>query len=291
MILEEGLRADDDLKQLILCIAGVTKEISASFFENDRGEAGTSNVYGEDQMKMDVWADGRVIEALKATGVVACIGSEEQPDEIKTGQGRYSVGVDPLDGSGNLGTGLLLGSIFGIYEGDSLVRPGREMKAALYVLYGHVTTLVITTGDGVDEYTLHKGNYVLRQRGLTIPDGKTVIPNSTRDKWTEEYNGFLKRVTETGVRIRNMGCMVADFHYILKKGGLYTYPGLTDKPGGKIRLVFESNPMTFIAQQAGGAGTSGKENILDIAPGSVQERCPVYVGSKNLVAMAEEAFK
>ncbi|MCK4327628.1 MAG: fructose-1,6-bisphosphatase [Candidatus Diapherotrites archaeon] len=274
---------EGELKELILAIAGVTKEISAGFFDKDGGSAGTENVYGDEQQKMDVWADGKVIEALKASGLVACIGSEEQPEEVKTGQGKYAVAVDPLDGSGNLGAGLLVGSIFGVYEGDTVVKPGKELKAALYALYGPVTTLVVTTGNGVDEYVLEGGEYLLRETGLKMPEGKFVVPGASRDIWTDDYKALIDSLCESGVKIRNQGSMAADFHLALKKGGMYTYPGIKGAPEGKIRLLFEANPLSFIAAQAGGMGTDGKQNILDIVPGKLQQRTPVFVGSKNFV--------
>ncbi|MFC2174641.1 class 1 fructose-bisphosphatase [archaeon] len=274
---------DGELKQLILAIADVTKEISAGFADNDCGSAGTENAYGEEQQKMDVWADGKVIEALKASGLVACIGSEEQPEEVKTGQGNYAVAVDPLDGSNNLGTGLVVGSIFGVFEGDTVVKKGRELKAALYAVYGPVTTLVVAAGNGVDEYVLKNGDYLLKSSGLKMPEGKVVVPGASRDKWTPEYKTLIDSLCESGVRIRNQGSMAADFHLALKKGGMYTYPGLVDAPDGKIRLIFECNPLAFIAEQAGGMATDGKQNILDVEPRELQQRTPIFLGSKNLV--------
>jgi len=289
--LADNLDVDDDLKKLILGIADVTKEIAAGFFEEDRGLAGTENAYGEQQEAMDVWADGKIIEAMKATGVVACIGSEEQPEEVKTGQGKYAVSVDPLDGSINLGMGLLVGSIFGVYEGDTVVRPGREMKAAVYTVYGPLTTLVVTTGNGVDEYALGNGEYVLRNSGVKIPDGKIIIPGSTRDEWTDAYKSFVDSACEEGARIRNQGSMAADFHMALKKGAIYIYPAMKGRPEGKLRLIFECSPLSFIAEQAGGRGSNGSINILDIVPEKLQQRTPIYLGSKNLVEKAEECFK
>lgn len=276
-----------------------------------RGETGTVNVQDERQKKLDWIADRELERALRKGGECCLVGSEEQPETIpldpnREAKERYAVFFDPLDGSSNTDVNASVGTIFSVYTlpehvqpddaMDVVLRPGREQVAAGYVAYGSSTMFVFTTGDGVNGFTLDPsiGEFMLSHPDLKIPDEGRMysINEADIEDFSPELRSFLswlkKKDSETGARIRAryIGSFVSDFHRNLLTGGLYMYPSTADHPQGKLRLMYEANPMAFLVEQAGGRATNGHQRILDIDPTDLHERTPLYIGSPSLVERA-----
>lgn len=292
MRLEEHLAdCTDDLKQLILKI-GDSCKIIKSGFASRQSISDTDNVYGERQMALDKWADEILIAELKKSGLVKYLASEEQPEilEFKS-NGNLSVVMDPLDGSSLIGVNLTVGTIIGIYRGNVLA-PGKTMVGAMYVLYGPLTTLIYTVKKGVHEFVLDaNGDFVLQGEYIKIPDGNIFAPGALRKEYLAGHLKWIEALESDGYKIRFSGSFVADVHQILHKGGVFTYPGYKGKENGKLRLLFEANPMGFIVTQAGGAISNGYGNILDMKPESVSQRIPIYVGGKKEINLIEKINK
>ncbi len=270
------------------------------------GLAGDVNIQGEEQMKLDVFANEHMIDALFKGRMVCAIGSEENDDFIlKPGSmGKYIVLMDPLDGSSNIDVNVSIGTIFSIYrrrhlEGElmkeDLLQEGTEQVAAGYILYGSSTMLVYTTGNGVNGFTLDPsiGEFLLSHPNMKFPDKcntYSVNEGNYRDffEGTKQYLRYIKRDSEKPYKLRYIGSLVADFHRNLLKGGIFMYPGTIQRPDGKLRLCFESNPMAFIAEQAGGAASTGRKRIMEITPDDLHQRTPLFVGNKEEVLKLEE---
>jgi fructose-1,6-bisphosphatase I len=273
------------------------------------GETGTVNVQDERQKKLDEIADREIERALRRGGECALIGSEEQPETIPisaNSQERYAVFFDPLDGSSNTDVNASVGTIFSVYmlpeepAGDALdvaLRPGAEQVAAGYVAYGSSTMFVFTTGDGVNGFTLDPGigEFLLTHPDLKIPEERALYSVNEADveDFSPELRSFLrwlkKKDPETGdrIRARYIGSFVSDFHRNLLTGGLYMYPSSVDHPQGKLRLMYEANPMAFLVEEAGGQAIAGTQRILDIQPDSLHQRTPLFIGSEALVDAAQ----
>jgi fructose-1,6-bisphosphatase I len=289
MRLEEHLSGcDRDLASLIVKIGAVCRDIRSGFSAN-LGCSDTENVYGERQMELDKWADQLLISELKASGLVRYLASEEQPEILEFGSKTdLSVTMDPLDGSSLIGVNLAVGTIIGIYRG-SVLSPGKEMVGAMYVLYGPLTTLTYTVKKGVHEFVLDpKGEYVLSEENIRMPEGKIFAPGALRKEYLPGHLKWIEKLEADGYKIRFSGSFVADVHQILHKGGVFTYPGYKGKEKGKLRLLFEANPMGFIATQAGGATSHGAGDILAVKPESVSQRIPIYIGGKKEIKLIEE---
>jgi len=225
------------------------------------------------------------------SGVVSTIASEETDEVISVNlNGKYSVAYDPLDGSSLVDVNLAVGTIVGIYRGDNVLQRGRNLVAALYILYGPRATLVYTTGNGVHEFGMNAlMEYTLIQENVQVkPQGSIYSPGGLRNKYTAGVEKFICSLEEKGSKLRYSGGFVPDINQVLIKGqGLFMYPHLNDLPSGKLRILYELNPMAFIMEQAGGAASNGRERILDIEPQSIEDRQPVFIGSKEDVARAE----
>jgi fructose-1,6-bisphosphatase I len=272
------------------------------------GEAGEVNVQGEVQKKLDVIADNELIRALKKGGEVCLIGSEEQEEptiirQRSEAREKYAIFFDPLDGSSNTDVNASVGTIFSVYKLpdefeqanilDAALQPGTKQVAAGYVAYGSSTMLVYTTGDGVNGFTLDPsiGEFLLSHPNLKIPDTPKIYSVNEADfedfsPELQAYLRWLKRKSpETGkrVRARYIGSFVSDFHRNLLTGGIYIYPETPDSPKGKLRLMYEANPMAFLVEQAGGKASTGRSPIMDVTPTNLHERVPVYIGSPSLV--------
>lgn len=273
------------------------------------GAAGNTNVQGEDQKKLDVLSNEIMINALRASGKAAVLVSEENDEAIIVGEkqsgstfesnkGKYCVVFDPLDGSSNIDAGVNIGTIFGIYlvrEGskgtvEDVLRPGREMVAAGYCMYGSSANLVLTTGNGVNGYTLDNqiGEFILTHPNITLPDrGKIYSINEGNSCYYHEpVLEYLQSVKfpkgdKKPYSARYIGSMVADVHRTLLYGGIFGYPEDKKSKSGKLRLLYEAFPMAFLTEQAGGVATTGTQRILDVQPKSIHERCPVFLGSKD----------
>jgi len=294
MFLGEHLKKkgiDGEVANAILLIAGESKRIKSAFFSNG-DQAQTKNVYGERQMELDKLADEMIIEALRKAGIVSEIASEEQPDVIKVAKKGVSVNLDPLDGSSCIKTNFPVGTIFGIFKEGGCLQEGRKLGAAGYVLYGPLTVLVYAAkGKGVHEFILHGGKYALRRENIRMPPGTIYGIGGLKRDWTAQHTRYIETLEGKGYKLRYGGAFVADFHQVLTYGGVFTYPALREKPNGKLRLLFEGAPMAFVSEEAGGSSTNGTVSLLDIKPGKVDQRVPLYVGSKDSIELAEKTLK
>jgi len=288
---------DENLTHLISEIAEASKYIIHSISTGDLGVAGTSNLYGEQQLELDVLADRIMRKRLDHSRVVANMMSEEMDEIIPVSPdcvGKYSVAFDPLDGSSLVDVNLAVGTIVSVFEGCDLLQPGRNQVAAIYILYGPRTTLVYSAGDGVHEFGLNLLNeFTLLQENITIkPQGSLYSPGGQRNLYTPGVEAFVSKLEERGVKLRYSGGFVPDINQILLKGqGIFFYPHLKNLPQGKLRLLFELNPMAYLIEQAGGAASDGWRPILDLQPEQIHERSPVFIGCKEDVASAEEYIR
>lgn len=288
----------------------VSREVNkAGITEDILGAVGTENIQGEAQQKLDVYANDQFINALKAQELVCGIGSEENDDIIafdseKCHQGNYVVLMDPLDGSSNIDVNVSIGTIFSIYRRvspvggpaqlEDFLQPGTAQVAAGYVIYGSSTMLVYTTGNGVNGFTFDPsiGAFLLSHPNMQTPlDGKIFSVNEGNYNAFEEgvrnYIDYCKSSdTTTGKNpfsARYIGSLVADVHRNLIKGGMYMYPATTSAPNGKLRLLYELNPLAFIVEQAGGKATDGHRRVMEIQPTELHQRVPYFVGSANMI--------
>jgi len=260
-----------------------------------RDPAATRNVYGEQQLELDVWMNDLFVEALKASKLVSQVASEEMGAVQEVGRGRFSVVLDPLDGSSNVKSNNIFGTIFGIFDRKRLPAAGSDLFAAGYLIYGPATTLVYATARGVHEFVQGGGGrpeeFFLIEEGLRLPvKGKLYGVGGHRDRWIPEVKSFVGELERELMNLRYGGSFVGDFNQILHYGGFFAYPAEVDKPAGKYRLHFESNPIAFIAEAAGGAGTTGKERILDLPPKGIEQTVPTYVGNQDLVERFRSRF-
>ncbi len=312
--------ATGELSSLLydLCLAGkvIAAAIRRAGLADILGSAAQENVQGEEQQKLDVFANEAMKNALCATGRVAVMASEEEEHEINVPPeypvGKYVVLYDPLDGSSNIDANASVGTIFSIYrrvtppgQGDhsDLLQPGARQVAAGYVMYGSSTMLVYTTGQGVHGFTLDPsiGEFVLSHEQIVMPDkGKYYSVNeSNYARWNRgiqnAVRGFKGELPDLIERknSRYIGSLVADFHRNLINGGVFLYPADSKNTNGKLRLLYEANPMAFIAEQADGAATNGRDRIMDIVPTELHQRTPLVIGSRSdvefVATMLEES--
>lgn len=281
-----------DLTRLICEIADASKYIVNSIRTGDLGVAGTSNLYGEEQLALDVLSDRILRKRLTNSGVVANMLSEESPDIIAVSgdyEGKYSVAFDPLDGSSLVDVNLAVGTIVSIFEGGNLLQPGRNQVAAMYILYGPRNTLVYSTGRGVHEFAMNAlMEYTLVRENVTMSQvGGIYAPGGQRNLYSAGTEAFVQDLEARGAKLRYSGGFVPDINQILIKGkGVFMYPHLKNAANGKLRLIFELNPMAYLVEQAGGAASTGRGPILDLQPQSIDDRAPVFIGCKEDVARA-----
>lgn len=289
---ERGVK--DDLVHLICEIAEASNYIINSIRTGDLGVAGTSNLYGEQQLALDVLADRIMTKRLSHSGVVGNVLSEENDEIICMStecNGLYSVAFDPLDGSSLVDVNLAIGTIVSIFEGCNLMQPGRKQVAAMYILYGPRTTLVYSTGEGVHEFAMNQlMEYTLVKENLQIkPQANIYSPGGLRNLFTPAVENYVQALEKRGCKLRYSGGFVPDINQVLIKGsGVFMYPHLKGHPNGKLRLSFELNPMAFLVEQAGGAASDGHGPILDRIPQGKSDRAPIFIGCKEEVALAEE---
>jgi fructose-1,6-bisphosphatase I len=302
-----------ELRLLIEVVSRACKTISHSVGKGALGDvlgaAGSENVQGEIQKKLDIISNEILLQANEWGGHLAAMASEEMesfhPIPNRYPKGEYLLLFDPLDGSSNIDVNVTIGTIFSVLKApeemkepteQDFLQPGTKQVAAGYAVYGPQTMLVLTTGNGVNCFTLDRemGSWVMTQRDIRIPDetAEYAINSSNSRHWfppVKHYIGELEAGKE-GPRGKNfnmrwIASMVADVHRILNRGGIFMYPADArepDKPG-KLRLMYEANPMSMIIEQAGGAATDGHSRILDIQPGKLHQRVPVFLGSKSEV--------
>jgi len=294
--LEEHLASfecEENLKELMLLLSRQAKPIKNAFAQNQE-YAGTKNIYGEDQIALDKWADEHLISVLRQSGMVKTIASEEQQDiiEVITPNKGFGVTLDPLDGSSLISVNLTVGTIIGIYTDGNVLNKGKNMSAAMYILYGPMTVLVYTIKKGVHEFVLDDdGDFVLLRENIVMPEGNLYAPGGLKKDHTEKHAKFIQQLESSGHKIRYSGSFVADFHQILRYGGIFSYPALKNRKTGKLRLLFEANPIGFIAKEAGGEISTGIKDILEITPESLDQRVPLYVGSKSRIEEIEKLMK
>mmetsp|Transcript_12924 Transcript_12924/g.24447 ORF Transcript_12924/g.24447 Transcript_12924/m.24447 type:complete len:421 (+) Transcript_12924:94-1356(+) len=315
------------LSSIALACKQISSLVTRSSLSGMTGLAGgAQNIQGEDQKKLDVISNDIFSECLKNCGRTGTIASEEEDIPVaidQTFSGDYVVCFDPLDGSSNIDAGISVGSIFGIFEpneecnlegknivtestdGDDLdisqqeallhcCRPGKDLLSAGYVMYSSSTVLVLTVGDGVYGFTLDTliGDFVLSHHDIKIPEsGKIYSFNEGNLKgWSDglkEYMDFVKE-GDKPYSARYIGSLVGDFHRTMLYGGVYGYPGDVRNVNGKLRLLYECAPMSFLAEQAGGKGSTGTGRVLDIVPDQVHQRCPLFIGSTKEVELIEK---
>ena len=294
----------------------VNKKINKAGLVDIIGKAGMVNIQGENQQKLDVFADRVFTDALRSSGECCGIATEENQNEIVftdkfARKGKYIVCMDPLDGSSNIDYNVSVGSIFSIYRritsrGDTVknedfLQNGTSQVAAVYVIYGSSTMLVYTTGNGVNGFTLDPtiGEFCLSHPCIKTPDNGHIysINEGNYVYFPDGIKKYIKycqeKDNETGrpYASRYIGSLVSDVHRNLLIGGVFLYPQNDKMPGGKLRLVYECNPVAFITEQAGGAASDGMSRMIDIAPQSLHQRTPFYAGSKNMVTKIEEFLK
>jgi fructose-1,6-bisphosphatase I len=296
MILKDFLVSagtEKNLMELILFLGSQAQQVKKGFFCSIRktpADEKTKNMYGEEQMALDMYADDVFISGLQKTRLVRYIATEEQHTiiEVDNPKSNFGVVIDPLDGSSLIDVNLCTGSIIGIYPGHVLEK-GAKMIAALYILYGPLTTLTFTTGKGVHEFALDDaGEFFLRHQDIRIPEGKIYAPGALRRDYLPAHARWIEKLEHAGYKLRFSGCFVADVHQILHKGGVFTYPGFKGRERGKLRLLYEANPMGMIIHEAGGAISNGKGNIRDIMPEGIDDVTPIYVGGKEEIRLIEK---
>lgn len=302
------------LSAIRLAAKVVNREVNRAGLSHDiLGSTFQKNTQGEEQQKLDVYANEQFITALRNRGEVCGLASEENDDLIAfdtplARSGKYVIMIDPLDGSSNIDVNVSIGTIFSVYRRkteigslatlEDFLQPGVVQVAAGYVIYGSSTMLVYTTGHGVHGFTLEPsiGTFFLSHPNIKIPeDGSIYSVNEGNydsfDEGIKKYIQYCKsKNNPTGkpYSARYVGSLVADFHRNLLKGGIYMYPSTQKDPNGKLRLLYECNPLAFIAEQAGGLASTGKERVMEIQPLALHQRVPFLVGSKNMVNKAME---
>ncbi len=295
------------LRDIALASKVVNREINKAGLVDILGNVGQQNSGGEEQQKLDVLADIRFTRALSKGGEACGVISEEVEGFVDfNNQGKYLVAIDPLDGSSNIDVNVSVGTIFSILKritpiGTPLTEAdffqnGTHQVAAGYILYGTSTMFVFTTGDGVFAFTYEStlGEYVLSHSNMQMKEEGAIysinegLSKSFKDQGILQYLDYCKAQSYSA---RYIGSMVADFHRNLMKGGVYLYPATVDYPNGKLRLLYECNALAFIAEQAGGKATNGKERILEIEPKSFHQRTTLYIGSKKMVEQIEDCIK
>ena len=286
------VNVDDGLFEVLNSLKESVKKIAEAIKTADTGKAGSQNIYGEEQLALDVLSDNLISDELKGNSYCGLIASEEMDDEEKIGEGEYGVCYDPLDGSSLVDVNLAVGSIFGIYKTDSFIGvKGDDQVAVLVAVYGPRTTILLSVGSGVKEFTLGRENkFVLTNDDIQVAPGKMFAPGNLRaSKYREDYAKLVDYWMKEQYTLRYSGGMVPDINQILLKGkGIFSYPGYEDVPDGKLRLLFECAPMSYLMEQAGGAGSDGKVRVLEKVVEKLDHRTPIFVGSKEEVLRCEE---
>ncbi|MDC8109688.1 class 1 fructose-bisphosphatase [Vibrio sp. CCUG 15886] len=309
--------ASGDLSSLLssirLAAKIVNRKINKAGLVDITGAAGVENIQGEVQQKLDVYANEKFKSALEARDQVCGVASEEEDEAVAFNKelnknAKYVVLMDPLDGSSNIDVNVSVGTIFSIYRRvspigtpptqEDFLQPGHKQVAAGYIIYGSSTMLVYTTGNGVNGFTYDPslGTFCLSHENMMIPQNGNIysINEGNYIRFPMGVKKYIKycqeNVPEDGrpYTSRYIGSLVADFHRNLLKGGIYLYPSTQSHPQGKLRLLYECNPMAFLIEQAGGLASDGVNRILDLKPTELHQRVPFFVGSTNMVKKVEE---
>tara|TARA_R110002051_G_scaffold95649_8_gene165638 strand:- start:838 stop:1839 length:1002 start_codon:yes stop_codon:yes gene_type:complete len=300
------------LNALRLAAKMVNHEVNKAGLVDIFGDSGDVNVQGEHQQKLDVFANNTFIQSLKNRDIVCGIVSEENDEFIivdgqdKKSNGKYVVLMDPLDGSSNIDVNVSVGTIFSIFrritpqgtpvEAKDFLQPGKEQVAAGYIVYGTSTMLVYTTGDGVNGFTLNPaiGSFYLSHPDMKFPEKGNIysVNEGNYSHFPEPVKKYIKYCQQIEedrpYSHRYIGSLVSDFHRNMIKGGIYLYPNSTVNKEGKLRLLYECNPIAFLTEQAGGIATNGQQNIMDVIPTDIHERAAFYCGSSSMIKKLQE---
>jgi fructose-1,6-bisphosphatase I len=291
----------------------VAREVNKAGLVEILGLEGGENIHGEDVTKLDVYANNVFYNALDHMGLL-CVMASEENDELIEIPDRFPVGdyvlvFDPLDGSSNIDANVSIGTIFAIYRRvtargkgteEDLLQPGNRILAAGYVIYGSSTMFVFSTGQGVYGFTLDPGigEFILSHENIQVPEKAKVysVNEAYYDKWDEPVRKFVDYLksgdAENGPSTaRYIGSLVADFHRNLLYGGVFLYPADPKNKSGKLRLLYEANPMAYVIEQAGGYASDGHTRILDKKPADIHERTPLFIGNRNMVELAEKFIR
>jgi fructose-1,6-bisphosphatase I len=265
-------------------VAETTAEIRDGL-RGRRETVGSENASGEDQLAADVWADSVLASRITDIDGVGQFTSEERDEVTDCGSG-LSVALDPLDGSSNLESDNLMGTIVGVYDAD-LPATGRELVAAAYVVYGPITSMVAAVDGTVTEYEIVDGERQPIDADMTLPEDPTVYGFGGRvPDWTPEFESYAEEI-ESELKLRYGGALVGDVNQVMGYGGVFCYPALESRPDGKLRLQFEGNPIAYIVESAGGRSSDGEQSLLDVDPAGIHQRVPVHVGNTELIDRLE----
>ena len=300
------------LYDLALAAKMIANKVRSAGLADILGSAESENVQGEVQQKLDVMANEIIVKAMDHGGRLCAMASEEEPDIIQIPEhfkcGKYCLLFDPLDGSSNIDVNVPVGTIFSVVrkitrgrhgEMEDILQPGRRQVAAGYVIYGSSTMMVYTTGQGAHGFTLDPsiGEFLLSHPNIRIPEtGRYLSVNDSYEQlWDDNVRTIMKKYkgldgTSKALSTRYVGSLVADFHRNLLGGGIFAYPANRKTPRGKLRLLYEANPLGFIVEQAGGAATDGTQRILDVTPTELHQRTPLFIGSKHEVELAKRVL-
>ena len=300
------------LYDLALAAKMIANKVRSAGLADILGATENENVQGEVQQKLDVLANEIIVKAMDHGGRLCAMASEEEPDIIQIPEhfkcGKYCLLFDPLDGSSNIDVNVPVGTIFSVVrkitrgrhgEMEDILQPGRRQVAAGYVIYGSSTMMVYTTGQGAHGFTLDPsiGEFLLSHPNIRIPEtGRYLSVNDSYEElWDENVRTIMRKYkgldgTSKALSTRYVGSLVADFHRNLLGGGIFAYPANRKTPRGKLRLLYEANPLGFIVEQAGGAATDGTQRILDVLPTELHQRTPLFIGSKHEVEVAKRVF-
>jgi fructose-1,6-bisphosphatase I len=300
------------LYDLALAAKMIANKVRMAGLADILGAAGSENVQGEAQQRLDVLSNEIIVKAMDHTGRLCAMASEEEPGIIQIPDhfkcGKYVLLFDPLDGSSNIDVNVPVGTIFSVVrkitrgrhgEMEDLLQPGRRQVAAGYILYGSSTMMVYTTGQGAHGFTLDPsiGEFLLSHPDIRIPENGRYL--SVNDSYEQHWDDNVKllmrkyRGLDTDRKpliVRYVGSLVADFHRNLLGGGVFAYPSNAKAQRGKLRLLYEANPLAFIVEQAGGAASDGHQRVLDVHPTELHQRTPLYIGSKKDVELATEVL-
>jgi fructose-1,6-bisphosphatase I len=298
----------DILYDMALAAKIIGREVNKAGLVDILGGTGATNVHGESVQKLDVFADEVIYKAMDHSGNLCCMASEESPEVLpipaRFPKGRYVLLYDPLDGSSNIDVNVSVGTIFSVLlrvsEGEDggledCLQPGYKQLAAGYVVYGSSTMLVYTSGAGVHGFTLDPGigEFLLSHPNIRLPAPAASsniysVNEAYYGRWLPGQRALMDHLKGDGrYSARYIGSLVADFHRTLLRGGMFMYPGDAKNPAGKLRLLYEASPLAMIAAQAGGRASDGRKDILSIQPAALHERTPLYIGSTELVDLAE----
>jgi fructose-1,6-bisphosphatase I len=300
------------LYDLALAAKMIANKVRSAGLADILGSTENENVQGEVQQKLDVLANEIIVKAMDHGGRLCAMASEEEPDIIQIPEhfkcGKYCLLFDPLDGSSNIDVNVPVGTIFSVVrkitrgrhgEMEDILQPGRRQVAAGYVIYGSSTMMVYTTGQGAHGFTLDPsiGEFLLSHPNIRIPEtGRYLSVNDSYEElWDDNVRAVMRKYkgldgTSKALSTRYVGSLVADFHRNLLGGGIFAYPANRKTPRGKLRLLYEANPLAFIVEQAGGAASDGAQRVLDVLPTELHQRTPLFIGSKHEVELAKRVL-